>query len=263
MGVKGIFDFFTACVRTNLQSVIEYRTNFIVQTLGMFVNDIAWLAFWMIFFAKFPNVNGWVLNDIVVMYAIITIGFGITAFIFGNWDKLSKIIINGELDYYLVLPKPVLLHVLVSRTEFSGAGDVLFGLVLFFFAVPLTIPSILLFITLLVMSSAILLHFAIIIGSLTFFIGGRGGVQDNMLLSVTVFGTYPFSAFEGATKFLLLTIIPVGFITGIPVQIMKNFSPTLMIYMILATITIICVAHTLFRRGLKRYESGNLINVRL
>lgn len=84
-----------------------------------------------------------------------------------------------------------------------------------------------------------------------------------MLFSIITFGTYPFSSFEGAVRVVLLTAIPVGFISGIHVEIMKSFSPMLMLYMAVATAVIIAVAHVIFRIGLKRYESGNLINVRI
>lgn len=263
MAVKKLIDFFLAYVKTNMQSAMEYRMNFMVLSIGMFINDIAWLIFWMIFFAKFPVVNGWVFNDIMLMYSMITIGFGLAVFIFGNLRYVSEIIIKGNLDYYLALPKPPLLHMLVSRSDFAGLGDILFGLVLFFIAVPLTLQSVTLFLVLLAMSFLILLHFAVILGSLTFFIGGSGKMQDTMLFSIITFGTYPFSSFEGAVRMILLTAIPVGFISGIPVEIMKSFNPMLMLYMFIATLVIIAIAHIIFRIGLKRYESGNLINVRV
>lgn len=263
MAVKGIINFFAAYVKTNMQSAMEYRMNFIVQTVGMIVNDLAWLIFWLIFFAKFPAINGWGFNDVVMMLSIVTMSYGIMTFFFGNFRWMADIIIKGSLDYYLALPKSPLLHMLISRSNFSGAGDFLFGLAIFIFAVPLNIQFVLLFSVLMAMSLLIFLHFAIIIGSLTFFIGGTGKTQDTLLFSIQTFSSYPFSSFEGVLKILLLTIIPVGFISGIPVEIMKSFSPLLMLYMVVATIAIVIVAHIIFRIGLKRYESGNLINVRV
>lgn len=263
MGVSSILKFFMAYIKTNLQSAMEYRTNFLVQAIGMFINDIAWLIFWMLFFAKFPAVNGWVFNDVILMYSIITIGFGVATLIFGNWRYMAEIIIKGNLDYYLALPKPPLLHMLISRSNFSGVGDFLFGLALLVFAVPLSFQSAVLLLILLAMSFLILLHFAVILGSLTFFIGGTGKTQETLLFSIITFSSYPFGAFEGLVKALLLTAIPVGFITGIPVEIMKSFNPALMMYMAVATVVIVALAHAIFRIGLKRYESGNLINVRV
>ena len=46
---------------------------------------------------------------------------------FGNVNQLARIIAQGELDYYLALPKNVLLHVLVSRMDLPALGDILFS----------------------------------------------------------------------------------------------------------------------------------------
>jgi len=75
--------------------------------------------------------------------------------------------------------------------------------------------------------------------------------------------TYPFSIYEGFVKIILLTVVPIGFITGIPVEIIQSFNPTLLLYMVIATITAVVLAITIFKIGLKRYESGNLINVQV
>lgn len=263
MAVKKVLEFFAAYVKVNIQAAMEYRMNFIVQTGGMIINDMAWLVFWLIFFAKFPAVNGWGFRDVAMMFSITTMAFGIIMFVFGNFRYMADIIIKGNLDYYLALPKSPLLHMLISRSNLSGAGDFLFGLAILFFAVTISLQSIVLFSALMAMSLIMLLHFAIIIGSLTFFIGGTGRTQDTLLFSIVTFSSYPFSSFEGIVKILLLTAIPVGFISGIPVEIMKSFNPFLMVYMFIATIAIIAAAQIIFRIGLKRYESGNLINVRV
>ncbi len=263
MAVRKTLEFFAAYVKVNMQAAMEYRMNFVVQAGGMIISDIAWLIFWLIFFAKFPAVNGWGFNDVVMMYSIITMAYGLTTFVFGNFRYMADIIIKGNMDYYLALPKPPLLHMLISRSNLSGAGDFLFGLAIFFFVVPINLQSILLFSILMAMSFTMFLHFAIIIGSLTFFMGGTGKTQDTLLFSIVTFSSYPFSSFEGVLKILLLTIIPVGFISGIPVEIMKSFSPALMLYMFIATVVLVATAHTIFRFGLKHYESGNLINARV
>lgn len=263
MAVRKMLEFFAAYAKVNMQVAMEYRMNFIVQAGGMIINNIAWLIFWMIFFAKFPAVNGWGFNDVAMMFSIITMVFGITTFVFGNFRYMADIIIKGNLDYYLALPKSPLLHMLISRSNFSGAGDFLFGLAVFIFVAAINLQSAFLFSILMAMSLIMLLHFAIIIGSLTFFIGGTGRIQDTLLFSIVTFSSYPFSSFDGIVKILLLTAIPVGFITGIPVEIMKSFSPALMLYMFIATIAIVAAAHIIFRIGLKRYESGNLINARI
>jgi ABC-2 type transport system permease protein len=78
-----------------------------------------------------------------------------------------------------------------------------------------------------------------------------------------VLASYPLSIYEGFTKILLLTIIPAGFITGIPVQLLKQFDWTWFLLMIGFMILISIIAVITFYKGLKRYESGNMLYVRM
>ncbi len=263
MGVRGFFWFILAYVKMNLQAAMEYRASFVIRAAGMFVNDIAWVMFWLIIFAKFPSINGFTLNTVLMMYAILTTGFGFATFLMGNWSKLAKVIAMGQLDYYLTLPKPSLPHILVSRSDFSGLGDFAFGVALAVFALPHTLEAVLLFIVLTFLSMVILVSIGVISGSLSFFIGRSEDVQDAVISSIIALSTYPFSIFDSYVKIILLTAVPIGFITGIPVEILENFNPILLGYMSIATVAAVLIAVTVFKIGLKRYESGNLINVQI
>ena len=116
--------FLLAVWKANLQSAMEYRTAFIAQILGMMLNDAFYFVFWIIFFDQFKEVRGWVLSDMFLVFGITATSFGLTAIFFGNTFHLSSIITAGRLDYYLALPRPVLLHTLASRSIANCLGDV-------------------------------------------------------------------------------------------------------------------------------------------
>ncbi|MGD0729463.1 MAG: ABC-2 family transporter protein [Candidatus Micrarchaeaceae archaeon] len=263
MGVKGFIEFIVAYMKVNIQAAMEYRSSFIIRAVGMFLNDAVWIIFWAIIFLKFQSINGWSFNEILLLFSFITTGFGFATFFFGNWQKIADVIINGKLDYYLTLPKPILAHLLVSRSEISGLGDFAFGVILALFVLPHTLYAVGLYILLTIMSMIILVSVGVAIGSLTFFIGGTGDLQDTIINSVIAISTYPFSIFEGYLRIILLTAVPIGFLTGIPVEILQSFNPTLIFYMVIATIAAVIAAITIFKIGLRRYESGNLINVQV
>lgn len=259
----GLTDFLVTAFKINLQSAMEYRLNFLILAFGMFLNDIAFLIFWIIIYDKFPVINGWGFNNIILLQAIVTIGFGFSSFFLGNWNRIATVVSQGGLDYYLTLPKPVLLHVLVTRSSFAGVGDMLFGIVLGVYVLSSAISSVPLFFLLTVLSAIILTSFGIAIGSLVFYVGGQGELQDTLFSSVLMLSTYPLSIFGGISKIILLTAIPVGFITGVPVLILNNFNPLYLGYMFIATAASAIAAYVIFRVGLRNYESGNAINVQI
>ena len=91
-------------VRHNLMSAMAYRTAFILQVFGMLLNDVMLLFFWTILFSRFPSLNGWGLRDVVTLYGLVALSFGLATGVCGNSGRVAHIIANGELDYYLTLP---------------------------------------------------------------------------------------------------------------------------------------------------------------
>src|SRR5512143_2254148 len=112
--------FLLAVWKANLQSAMEYRLAFLSQVLGMMVNNFIYFAIWIVFFQRFKEVRGWGINDMWVTYGILASSFGLVSLLFGNAFNLSEIIMKGRLDYYLSLPRPVLLHTIASRMIGSG-----------------------------------------------------------------------------------------------------------------------------------------------
>ena len=59
-------------LKIGISTAMEYRFNFVIQSVTMALNDIIWIAFWWILFSKFPVIQGWELKDIVILYAVLT-----------------------------------------------------------------------------------------------------------------------------------------------------------------------------------------------
>ena len=109
------FKFLLAVWKANLQSVMEYRAAFLTQVIGMMANNFIYFAIWIIFFDRFKDVRGWGINDMYVTFGVLASAFGLVSLLFGNAFNLSDIIAKGRLDYYLSMPRPVLLHTVASR----------------------------------------------------------------------------------------------------------------------------------------------------
>jgi ABC-2 type transport system permease protein len=96
--------FLVALWKANLLSAMEYRATFITQALGMMLNDAVYFIFWVIFFDRFQMVKGWGLQDILLVYGLVAISFGMAMYLFGNAQFVGDVISKGQLDYYLSLP---------------------------------------------------------------------------------------------------------------------------------------------------------------
>src|SRR5947209_819543 len=207
----------------NLQAALEYRAAFIAQALGMMFNDLVFFIFWALFFARFPNVAGWGPRDIGLLWAVAATSVGLSAALFGNCTRLAPIVAQGQLDYYLGLPKDSLLHVLVSRSGLAGWGDFFFGLAAYLVFGRLDPGSIVLYVVLVLASMTVFVSYNVIFGSLAFWIGSAEAAAFQAYQAAITFSIYPGAMFHGWIRILLFTLVPAAFIGHIPAEVLREF----------------------------------------
>jgi ABC-2 type transport system permease protein len=251
-----------AYFKLNLAASMEYRASFLAQSVGMAANDALAFFFWWVYFQNFAQIGGWGLRDVVLLWAVVATSVGLAAVVFGNAHRLPIVVSQGQLDYYLGLPWNPLLHVLVSRMSFAGWGDVAFGLAAFGVAAWLGVLNPVLAIVLAAVSAAIVVAFCVLVGSLAFFIGNAEAAALQAREAMILFSIYPGSLFQGGVKLLLFTLIPAGFVSHMPVELLREFEPARMALLVGFTCVIWVAAVWVFQIGLRRYESGNLIAMR-
>lgn len=260
--VKTEWSFLKALVTINLSSAMEYRTSFFTQIIFMFVNNGIYFIFWLIFFEQFGDVRGYEIGDVYLLFALVAFSFGLGHLFAGNTGPhLAYVIAQGRLDYYLVLPKNLLLHVIFSRMQVSATGDISFGIMAFFFAGRLQLLDWLYFFAASIPAAFILVGFAVIAGSLAFFIGNAQYASQQITNSILTFAMYPNTLFSGASRFLLYTMIPAFFVGAVPVDIVKRHDFSLFLALCAVASLIWLLAILIFYGGLRRYESGSAINV--
>jgi ABC-2 type transport system permease protein len=254
--------FVATYVRLNLQAALEYRVSFWAQVFAMALNDAMWVAFWGLFFARFPVVRGYEFRDVVMLWSFGAFSFGLATGLFGGCWRYATQVTQGALDFYLVLPKPVLLHVIVSRMSVSAWGDTLFGLGCF---VVLARPSwgeLGLFLLLSVLGAVFFVSYAVLVNAASFWLGNAEGLSDQTQAALLTFSLYPGSLFSGPVKVLLFTALPAGLITWLPVGLIRQWDWGIAGLLLLAATGSVLLATSVFSAGLRRYESGNLLSMR-
>lgn len=249
-------------LRHNLMSGMAYRKAFFLQVFGMLLNDLLLLVFWVLLFRRFPTVNGWDLTGVITLYSIVAAGVGLGMAICGNSGRLAEIIASGNLDYYLVLPADPLVHALVSASSIPSWGDLAFGLVIYAVAVPGSWRSLPLFLTLTVLTAVIYIAFSVIVESLAFWIGQAQALAQQLQNAILTFGLYPIDIFPGAVRIVLYTLIPAAFLGSLPARLLRDFSWQGFAAVGGAAILTTALARWVFYRGLRHYESGNLVVTR-
>ncbi|MCL4835806.1 MAG: ABC-2 family transporter protein, partial [Caldilineaceae bacterium] len=69
--MRKTLSFLLSLWKTNLLSAMEYRAAFLLQVGGMMLNNAVHFLFWVIFFDRFKEVNGWGLMDMLLLYGLV------------------------------------------------------------------------------------------------------------------------------------------------------------------------------------------------
>jgi ABC-2 type transport system permease protein len=253
--------FLLAVWQTNLLSIMEYRIPFLMQVIGMMLNDFMYFAIWIIFFDRFKDVRGWGIGDMYITYGVLASAFGLVSMLFGNAFNLSDIINNGRLDYYLSLPRPVLLHTITSRSIPSGVGDFTYGFLSFAISGQFSWEGLLRFILATLLAAVVFASFLILVQSLSFWLGLVNNLLNLIVNAMVTFGIYPITLFDNYAKLILFTLIPAAFIGAIPAELIRAFTWQSLAQMLAGALVFLFLAVTVFRLGLRRYESGSAIQV--
>lgn len=249
--------FLLALWKANLLAAMEYRIAFLSQVIGMMLNNTIYFVFWIIFFDRFGEVRGWGLQEMLLLFGVVAVGFGLATFFFGNVLSLAEVIAGGRLDYYLSLPRPVLVHVLASSSIPSGMGDFTYGLISFALAGHFTVDAIARFVLGSLLATLIFLAALVIAHSAAFWLGNAGLLANQVTMAMITFALYPATLFDGTAKLLLLTLLPAAFVGAVPAEFVRSFTWQGLGQLLLAACLFVALAVAVFHRGLRRYESGS------
>jgi len=247
----------------NMKCIMEYRVSFMIGILSSIIINIFTLIFWWTIYQKIDIIGSYKLSDTLILIALIKSITGITGILLGNVRELSNLIMSAELDSFLLQPKDIILNTCMSRMEFNGFGDLLYGYIVLIVMRGLSITNLLVFTVLTYTGSIILFSTLIIINSLTFFIKNSDSTKRIIETFIMTISEYPEDIFTNSLRFLFYTIMPIGFMVYLPVKIIESLCITKILVVLFMSLIYLLFAYLVFYSGLKRYESGNLINTKI
>ena len=246
-----------ATVGGALAEALGNRRAFWAQVTVMVVNDLAWCAFWVLFFGRVGEVRGWDGERALLLLSIFATSAGIVLGLFTNARHVGQLAANGELDAVLALPVPPLSHLLLRKVSPVNLGDILFGLALFVVAGDPDPGRTAIYLVGVTASAALLLGFLVTTGSLAFFVGsGQSG--DMGFHAILLLANYPAEFFGGPMKLLLYTAVPAALVAAVPATLVDDFDPVGAALLLTAGGVFLAVAWLTFTLGLRRYSSGSV-----
>jgi ABC-2 type transport system permease protein len=222
-----------------------------------------YVVFWRLFFSVTQDISGWKFEHLVGLVAFNSLVYGLVDVGIGGliWN-INEYIREGRIDFYLALPKNVLVHLLISGVSINRIGRLFIGLGYYFLFIPTTLYSLSMFLIGSLLGASVFLSWLIIFHSFTFWLG-QSTLAWEVLASLLEFARKPTDIFQGIIRLVLYTVLPAAFMGTVPVQMLYAFSFWRLFYFVFFALSSLVLAIWFFYRGLRRYESGNLITVRM
>lgn len=249
-------------IKYSLMMQMLNKVTFITNIIFMIINNATFIVQWLVLFNIKDNIGGFSFKEVILLWGIASGSYGIAHMFFEEAFNMSKLIINGKIDTFLVQPKDVLLSIITSKSKVSAIGDLIYGYIVFFIY-GFTLKNFLLFTLFIIVGGIVIAEVAVIFNSLCFWFVRADILGDTISNSMINFATYPETIFKNSVRILLYTLIPVGISTYLPLKTIINFNFINLIIVLGATFLFGIIAYKIFYSGLKRYSSSNLMASRI
>lgn len=251
--------------RVQFKAQAALRTAFMVQIVGMMLNNIGLMAAWLFLFERFGTLNGWDAADFIGVQGINMVIFGITILFSAGLPELPRYIDQGAFDTFLTKPSSVLLQIMSSRIEIATMGDVLLGLGLigwYILVAGVSWLAVGMFLLACVIGIILMWCFTLLPFLLAFYLFDSEKTARNIAFFYLDVGIYPTGVLSGALRTIFLTVFPGMFIGVVPLEVLRDMNWQYLLLGLLVAGIWLAISLWLFRRSLKRYESANLVGAR-
>ena len=254
---------FACYFKLNLASSLEYRASFFSQAFGMALSNSSFIFFWWIAFGQIGGtIAGYTFEDVLFIWAVASSAFGLANVLFNNAARLTHLIVTGELDTFLLQPCNILMNLLCARTSLSAYGDLLYGFIIMAIFHAANPVAWLWFFTGTVIGGLLITGISLSAHTLSFYVGDAtviGNLAIEFAINVSI---YPDKIFAPFVRALMYSVLPMGLAVHLPLRLKSGFSPFFAFAVLAGTALYCTLAAVFFYRGLRRYESGNIIVTR-
>jgi ABC-2 type transport system permease protein len=250
-------------VRGQLAYPLSFGLDVLAQAMGQAIE----LVVILVLFSRVTSLGGFSADEVLLIYALAGISFGLADLVVGQLDELPRWIRTGELDVLLVRPLPVLAQLITADLQLRRLGRVLVGLAVL--GVVLTRAPIAwspLIVALLVVTPLV---GAVIIGaiwvatcSVSFWVVDGKEVANAFTYGSTLTTAYPVTVFGPWVRRVLCFAVPAAFVAYFPVlALLDKPDPLGLPHALryaspLVAVAAVGVAALVWRTAVRRYQGS-------
>jgi ABC-2 type transport system permease protein len=249
--------------RISAMGEMQYRINFFVQLfqslleLGTAIGGLA------VIFTYTHSLGGWKPDEVLALVGVYTLMGGfIGLLIYPGMQLFIDSVRDGMLDFTLLKPVDAQLLISVHSVDIWKLIDIILGLGVLIYALNRLGEQVgwlqaALFIGMLLTGAAIIYSFWLILATLSFWFVRVENILE-IFRSMYEAGRWPVSLYPGWLRFILSFIIPVAFVTTVPVEALTGrLTPTTFFAAVMVAVALIVLSRFVWKMGLQRYSGAS------
>jgi len=252
-------------IRMSVESTLLFRGSLIVGILTDSLRSISTFFVILISFFSFSSFAGYDFATVVFIFMFSHLSYGLCMMFFSSLRGFGDLVKGGGLDTIMLKPVNTLGYICCSSVNIGTVSHIIVSVLLFVllndaFSIHWTFLKVLFFIFALISSALIQGAILLIISSMSFEMVDVRGL-NNLYAGFREFIWYPIVVYNKVTQFIMLTFIPLGFISFVPTGIflphaVNRMLPAPLIYLSpLFGFAVFGIAYRYWSRKISEYHS--------
>ncbi len=251
-----------------MKSWFQYKVNALLQSLAVFLREATGIIVIYFTLLKFDNLNGWNLYEMLFLFSLLFVTYGILILFFTGLRDFGKTVRNGNFDRYILRPRGLLFQIIFANADwFAALGHGGLGIVLFVICagkvgIVWNGTTILYYMFSIVggvlIQGAIFLLFA----TLNIYLLETDSLKTMLYWNMRKFAGYPLSIFHKAIQIGMIYVVPFAFVNYFPAQYLLRKPdmaqyPEIFMYLTLPVgVGMYLLAYGFWRVSLRAYKSS-------
>jgi ABC-2 type transport system permease protein len=205
-----------------IRAQAQYKIDMLTDIITYFAITSLEFVGLLLFFGPFPSILGWKVGEVALLYAVMSIGFGLSELIGAGIDSFDITIRRGEFDRVLLRPVGAFTQVIGSDFRLRRLGRLNQGVIAFVIALNL-LPGLhwtlakLAILSIGIASQAMIFLSVLLLGATLCF----WTVETTELTNILTYGgremlSYPITIYNQFLQRFFLFIVPLAFGSYIP-----------------------------------------------
>jgi len=249
-------------VSINIRSMMQYKTSFLLTTLGQFLVSFNVFLGIYFMFQRFQSVEGYTYSEVLMCFSIILLEFSFAEMIARGFDAFSEMVRTGKFDLVLVRPQNEILQVLGSKFELTRIGRMIQAIVMFGYAVihsniEWNVCKIITIVFMIIGGTAVFSGLFLIYAALCFFTLEGLEFMNVFTDGAREFGKYPMDIYGKKMLVFATFIIPYALVQYYPLlYILDHNSSLINMFIPLCALLFLVPCYLIWRLGVRHYTSS-------